>query len=104
MKFYLKNRKNTYDAVAEYNDDTKVFVVLKGSCVSDTVAHSPTFHGARSVEKRRELFVKNRVVKDDVPFKSPSTAANFITGRSSDGCSLWKDKTGHSFKEVVRGK
>ena len=103
MKFYLKNRNGRFDAVGEYDEVDKSFVVLKGSLVSDDISSAPTFKGANAVIERRAEFVVNCRVVKDVAFKSPSTAANFVTGRSSDGCSLWKDETGRSFKEVIRG-
>lgn len=103
MKFYLKNRKGTFDAIADYDESSKTFTVLKGSCVSENVSNAPTFRGSKSVLKYREKYVIDRRVVENVVFKSPSVAANFVTGRSADGCILWKNIDNHSFKEVIRG-
>ena len=104
MKFYLKNRKGLFDAVAEYNDETKSFTVLKGSKVSEYISNTPKFRGAKTIVKLRDEYVQNDVeVKKDVVFKSPSSAANFVTGASTNGCKAWKDETGRTFKEVFGG-
>lgn len=37
----------------------------------------------------------------DVTFKSASTAANFVTGTSTNGLKVWKDKKGTTLKELI---
>ncbi len=104
MKFYLKNRKGSFDAVAEYNEETKSFTVLKGSRVSSHISESPKFRGAKTIAKMRDKYVQNDVdVTQDVFFKSASTAANFVTGTSTNGCIAWKDEMGRTFKTVFGG-
>ena len=41
-----------------------------------------------------------RVIKD-VPFKSASTAANFVTGASTNGLTAWKDENGKTLKAIL---
>lgn len=101
MKLYLRNRNDKFDASAEYNTQTGAFVVLKGSRVSDSISTAPTFRGAKTVEKQRKLYVKKNIVQDDVVFKSPSTAGNFVTGNSTDGPSSWKDENGKKLKVIL---
>lgn len=99
MKLFLKNKQ--IDAVGELNEKTGVFVVKKGTKVSDVVSHSAKFRGANSIEKKRTQFCKNGVVEKDVVFKSASTAANFVTGRSTNGLIAWKDKNGANLKKLT---
>ena len=94
MKVYLKSAKRAIDATAEYDTETRTCIVLKGSIVSACVSEAATFRGAKTVEKYREKFVKDQVVIEDVSFKSPSTAANFVTGSSTDGTRAWKTGEG----------
>ena len=101
MKLYMKNRNNSYDATAEYDVSEKRFVVLKGSRVSDTISVSPTFRGTKNIENLRVEHVKNRVVQNDIEFRSASTAANFITGSSTNGLHAWKDENGKKLKEIL---
>ncbi|MDY2724673.1 MAG: DUF4357 domain-containing protein [Candidatus Onthovivens sp.] len=102
MKLVLKSRKDTYEAVAEYNVQEKKFVVKKGSKVSETIAHSTTFKAAKTIEDSRKGIVdKNYLTTKDVEFKSASTAANFVTGRSTNGLIAWKDTNGKKLKELI---
>lgn len=101
MKLFLKNRNDRFDATAEYNLQTGEFVVLKGSRVSDSISNAPTFRGAKSIEKKRSLYVKNNIVQDNIVFTSSSTAGNFVSGQSTDGPRAWKDETGKKLKEIL---
>lgn len=55
--------------------------------VSANISQAPTFKSKKSIEKARAGTVKNGKVIQDVSFKSPSSAGNFVTGRSTDGLS-----------------
>lgn len=103
MKLYIQ-RKNGVYASAEYDEATGTFTVLKGSKVSGSVAHSEKFRGAKSIEKSREGTVIDGVVIKNVVFKSSSTAANYVTGASTNGMTAWKDKEGRTLKELLSGK
>ena len=102
MKLYLTRKNSPINACAEYDIANKSFVVLKGSKVSDTIAHSATFRGSKSIEKQRSNgTVIDGVVMENVFFKSPSTAANFVTGASTNGMIVWKDANGISLKVLL---
>ena len=94
MKVFLNSMKRGIDAIGEYNAETKSLTVLKGSVVSRFISTAATFRGAKTVEKYRNLYVTNQIVTEDVVFKSPSTAANFVTGSSTDGTKAWKTGDG----------
>ncbi len=99
MKLFIKNKR--VDAVGEYDMKSGVFIVKKGSKVSAEISQSEKFRGATTIEKNREQFAKDGVVVVDATFKSPSTAANFVTGRSTNGLVAWKDKNGVTLKELM---
>ena len=102
MKLYITRRNSSINASAEYDIQNKSFVVLKGSKVSDGIAHSATFRGAKSIEKQRSNgTVVDGIVTKNVSFKSPSTAANVVTGASTNGMIVWKDENGTSLKELL---
>ena len=101
MKVYIQSEKTGVNAMGHYNSATKELVVLKGSCVSTDVCQSEKFRSARSVIKMRNEFVKNGVVVVDVPFKSPSSAGNFVTGRSTNGYIAWKDENGVLLRDLI---
>ena len=100
MKIYLKSRSGKYDAVGEYDLDTKEVVVLKDSIVSSSVSGGK-FRSASAVEKcRLEVCDENGKVLKNISFKSLSTAANFVTGTSTNGMLAWKDKNGNNMKNI----
>ena len=102
MKFYLKRKASNIDAVADYSFETKKITVLKGSKLSDIISHSARFRGANTIEKVRVGNINaDNILINDVVFNSPSTAANFVTGTSTNGCIAWKNENGLSFREVV---
>lgn len=101
MRFYIVNKTKSIDAVGEYNEETKEMTVLKGSVLSDTVVSTGSFRGTRAILKAREGVMKENVLTEDVSFKSPSTAANFVRGSSSNGLICWKDENGKTLKEVI---
>jgi len=101
MTLYLKRNKNNISATGEYNPSTKQFVVLKGSRVSDKIAFTEKFRGAKTIEKNRTDIVRDNIVIKNITFKSSSTAANFVTGSSTNGLIAWKDKEGRTLKEII---
>ena len=101
MRVYLKSVKRMIDTVGEYNEKTKELIVLKGSKVSGYVSEAEKFRGANTVIKQRKQYVKDNVVLEDVIFKSSSTAANFVTGSSTNGLVAWKDANGKKLKDVL---
>ena len=101
MIIYLKSRTKKYDAKAEYNKNDGKVVVFKGSTISDTVSQG-SFRSAKSVETlRKSGCVKNNKLVEDVSFKSASSAANFVTGSSTNGKLAWKDENGTALKDLV---
>ncbi|MFR1814469.1 GIY-YIG nuclease family protein [Dysgonomonas capnocytophagoides] len=100
--FHINNRgcnaKGIYDESG--------FTVLKGSILAnDTV---PSF----GWKEKREKFIidftsiesENIILDLDQTFSSPSTAADFCTGRSMNGWIAWRDSDGQTLDEVYRKK
>ena len=103
MKVYLRRRNGGVAATGIFDELTRSLTVLKGSRVSDQVHHTEKFRGAKTIDVLREKYVVNGVVKEDVIFKSASTAANFVTGSSTNGLTSWKTEDGIQLKDLVRG-
>lgn len=101
MRLYLTRPRSNIKAVADYDMTSKSFVVLKDSVISETIAYSEKFRGAKSIEKSRVGVVDGTRVIKDVPFKSASTAANFVTGASTNGLIAWKDESGKTLKVIL---
>lgn len=101
MIVLLKNKSGNYNATGDYDVETNSLVVKTGSVVSPDICYTKTFRGAKSVERQRVDNVVDNIVQRDVKFSSPSTAANFVTGRSSNGMIMWKTEEGKSLKKTI---
>ena len=101
MKVYIVRERSGVNANGEFDPTTRSLTVLKGSVLSSTIAYTEKFRGAKSIEKSREGVLKGNVLQTDVAFKSASTAANFVTGTSTNGLTAWKDKDGKTIKEII---
>lgn len=100
MKLYLRTKTGA-DATGEYDPESKELTVKKGSQVSADVHTDGKFRSANSVLKYRERYCDGTMVKNDVAFKSASTAANFVTGRSTNGLITWKTSDGKTLKSLL---
>lgn len=101
MKVFLIRKNTGVDAKGEFDVVTKHLIVLKGSKVSSEISKSEKFRGAGTIEKYRNQYTKALVVTQDVEFKSPSTAANFVTGISTNGLIAWKTEEGKTIKSFM---
>ena len=101
MDIYLKSKKKQFDAHAIYNEQNKTVMVCKGSVLSTNISGG-SFRSAKAVEKLRESEdVEGNIVVNDITFKSASTAANFVTGTSTNGMIAWKTADGKTLREVL---
>jgi len=103
MKVYLVSKKKKLNATGEYFPEDKSLIVYKGSLLSETISESKTYRGRKSILISREGIVEKNILQEDVRFKSPSTAANFVTGTSSNGNRLWKTSDGVPIGELKKG-
>lgn len=101
MKVLLRMNRSNVEAVGEFDPKTRALIVKKGSAVSQDVSTSRSFRGGDTIIKLRKEYVEKGVVVEDVAFKSPSTAANFITGRSTNGLIAWRNSKGQTIKEIL---
>ena len=89
MKIFMKsNRGDGYEAYGEY-DNGKV-VVKKGSRIR--LSYADNFHRARQVVNYRDdptCVDTNGIVLKNCRFNSSSTAAQFVSGQSTDGYIAW---------------
>ena len=99
--FYLerKNRETGITVKATGQKTKDGFVVFKGSYVAekDMKVLYPTVK-----ELRQKIKVgKDRLLKDDMLFTSPTYAAAFVIGGNTNGLVDWKTKDGISLKDIL---
>lgn len=86
------------DARCKYIDGK--YVVLKGS----KIASLPTNSCPKRVANKRAMVAncidKNNILKKDIEFDSPSSAASFVILGTANGNILWKSKDGICLKDL----
>lgn len=86
------------DAQGLFNPADQSLMVLRGSRINPVHLDkiSPAGRKKRDILLKKYTEVKNgeRIVREDVCFDSPSGAAQFCVGGSSNGWLQWKDETG----------
>lgn len=97
MKIILKSKKNVHYAEALYSPE-KV-VVLAGSKINLVDTFPKMSVEAKNARADRNIVDENGNVIKDVIFKSPSTAAQFVTGRSVNGYISWRPNDEMSLKK-----
>ena len=101
MKVFISSKRMGVQASGEYNPETNTLVVFAGSILSKEIKRSEKFRGANSIEKARKNNLDGCVLQHDMTFTSASTAGNFVTGRSTNGLIVWKNKDGITLKELL---
>lgn len=104
--FYLKRKtkKSILEITATCKRTTEGFVVLKGSMIESI--DSPTI--PLTLQKLRQELqeskrIRDGILQEDQLFSSPSYAAAFILGMSTNGRTDWKTVDGVSLKELEEG-
>lgn len=89
VKVYLTMRATDVQAEAVYEGET--ITVLPGGKISvDFADHIQGGRKAKSFRNNPEYVDSERNIIKDCVFTSPSTAAQFVTGRSTNGYEAWK--------------
>ncbi|MDE7244680.1 MAG: GIY-YIG nuclease family protein, partial [Oscillospiraceae bacterium] len=91
--FYIRKRGANARAV----QTTEGFIILSGSIISRDPAPSCPDSALHAREKYREIIDEHMTLLKDVPFKTPSGAAGFVLGRSSNGNTEWTTEHGITF-------
>ena len=100
LKVFYKGRIYRTRASGEYDTDTKEVKVYKGSVVSNSIAQ---FKGAETIKRLRDQYINTEgVLLQDVTFKSPSQAAKFVSGFSTNGLLSWHVENHKVLKTVLQ--
>lgn len=83
--------------------DGKIFTVLAGGKIrTDFADHIRGGKKAKSYRDNREFVDEAGNILKDCTFTSPSTAAQFVTGRSTNGYEAWKVDTKTSLDKYMK--
>ena len=99
MKLILKSKKNLHYAEAEW--DGEQIIVLSGSRINPIVAFPKMSEEIKHMREDQAIVDKQNKLLVDVKFTSPSSAAQFVTGRSVNGYIAWRPDDKMSLKEYI---
>ena len=105
MKINIKlvSKLNSANADAVY--DGKTITVLPGGKISrDFANHIQGGKKAKSFREDPEYVDGERKIIKACVFTSPSTAAQFVTGRSTNGYKAWKVEDGKTLDDYLKEK
>lgn len=94
------SRRNGKGGDARGKMTSEGFVVLKGSYIFPEFASYSPLSVKKLREKYSELINENGILEKDLLFTSPSYAATFVCGKSSNGLIEWKNKDGIPLKKI----
>lgn len=103
LKLHSISRDNLYEATATYDEGN--VTVLKGSRINTRT--NPKFKPSNEVATKRadrSLVDETGTLLVDVEFKSLSTVATFVTGRTSNGMITWKTEDGRYVRYTIKGE
>ena len=101
MKVILERKRSGVYAIGEFDPVSKTMVVKQGATVSSDIHYTEKFRGARTIEEFRNKYVVDGKTVMDVSFRSASTAANFVTGGSTNGLVAWKTEDCKPIREIL---
>ena len=93
----IKKINFTVEAFAKQT--TEGFVVLKGSKIAPNSDDDSTISPGNS-QKRKDCKIDGNILQEDVLFNSPTSAAQFVTGKSCNGWITWKTKDGKTLHDL----
>ena len=105
MKIKVTLKQKSTDVWAEATYEGKTIKVLPGGKISkDFADHIQGGKKARSYRDNEEYVDADRNIIKECLFTSPSTAAQFVTGRSTNGYEAWKVEEKKSLGAYLKEK
>ena len=99
MKLYLNSRNGTHSATAEYNENS--VTVLAGSIVNMELLYPKMPPLVKEKRDDRSIVSADGKLLVDVTFDTPTSAAQFVTGRSVNGYIVWRPDNNMSLKQYL---
>ena len=105
VKLYLMSRTHNFYAEGLYNPHNNHLFVLEGAKISAY----PTLKVGKGKAKWLKMnteYVKDGYLVQTLEFRTPSTAATFVSGTSMNGYARWKNENGkelRTIKESING-
>lgn len=102
IKIVLKSKKKLHYAEATLSD--RKTTVLKGARINLVDSFPQMSQSLLQLRKDRTVVSAEGELLKDITFASPSTAAQFVTGRSVNGYIAWRPNDEMSLKAYLKNK
>lgn len=102
MEIKVTIEQRTGDSFADAIFDGKCMTVMSGKISEDFAAHIQGGKKAKSYRENSEYVNEDREIIKPCVFNSPSTAAQFVTGRSINGYVAWKVEKKKSLSDYLK--
>ena len=96
IKLVLKSKKKQHYAEAIMDD--KTFIVKAGARINPVNAFPQMSKEIVAMREDKTIVSNEGILLKDMTFNSPSTAAQFVTGRSVNGYIAWRPNDEMSLK------
>lgn len=103
IRVHIMQRNGRASAEAIY-EDGKMYVLPGGIISEDFADHIQGGRKAKSYRNDSSYVDSNGKILQKCEFTSPSTAAQFVTGRSTNGYEAWKAEGKKSLGTVLKEK
>lgn len=100
MKVILKSKHNLHFATGEWTKEKTI--VIAGSKINIIDSFPRMSETISSLRKNPKYIDENGVLIQDVSFDTPSSAAQFVTGRSVNGYIAWRPDDKMSLKDYLK--
>ena len=100
MKLILKSKRKVHYAEALY--DNNQTIVLKGAQINPVDSFPGMSEIIKELRSDKTIVSDNGLLLKDLPFSSPSSAAQFVTGRSVNGYIAWRPDDKMSLKAFLK--
>lgn len=101
LDIFMISKKGYYSAYGIY-DDGKV-IVLKGSKIREKNLNFNRMSLLENYRNDKTIVDEKNVLKRDVTFNSPSTAAQFVSDSCRNGLLYWRNKENVKLKDIIGG-
>lgn len=102
LKVFMVSKKNYYNASGIYEDGK--LTVLKGSKIREKNMNFQRMSLIEDLRNNKNVVDENNIIKKDVIFNSPSTAAQFVGDSSRNGLLYWRNKDNVKLRDIIGGK
>lgn len=99
MTLYMISKKADYKATGIYENGK--IKVLKGSKIRKSNINTKRVGFVNEIRNNKDYVGTDLIVKKDIVFSSPSTAAQFVADTSRNGLLYWRNEKNEKLRDLL---